>query len=77
MDITLQDQVPVSQNSDITVDVLNISGGTLDPLSGIITWKLKLQPGETKQLILNYSIKYPKNQRVQQKRTRSIASPSF
>ncbi len=77
MDITLQDQVPVSQNSDITVDVLNISGGTLDPLSGIITWKLKLQPGETKQLILNYSIKYPKNQRVSKKRARAIPCPSF
>ena len=75
--ITLQDQVPVSQNSDITVDVINISGGTLDPLSGIITWKLTLQPGETKQLILNYSIKYPKNQRVEKERHRSMQNARF
>lgn len=77
MNITLHDQVPVSQNSDITVDVIDVSGGTLDPLSGIITWKLTLQPGETKQLILNYSIKYPKNQRVEKRRVRSMACPSF
>ncbi|HPB02914.1 MAG TPA: DUF4139 domain-containing protein [Bacteroidales bacterium] len=77
VNITLQDQVPVSQNSDITVDVINISGGTLDPLSGIITWKMTLQPSETKLLILNYSIKYPKNQRVDKKRSRAISCPSF
>ncbi|MPM15698.1 hypothetical protein SDC9_62069 [bioreactor metagenome] len=75
--ITLQDQVPVSQNSDISVDVINISGGTLDPLSGIITWKMTLQPGETKQLILNYSIKYPKNQKVEKQRYRSMKNARF
>ncbi len=75
--ISIQDQVPVSQNGDITVDVINISGGVLEPLSGIISWNLTLQPGETKQLILHYSIKYPKNQKIEKKRARSIACPSL
>ncbi len=75
--ITIQDQVPVSQNSDITVETISVSGGVIEPLSGIITWKLTLQPGETKSLILHYSIKYPKNQKIERKRVRSINCPSF
>lgn len=75
--ITIQDQVPVSQNSDISVDVINISGGLLDPLSGIVTWKITLAPGETKQLLLSYSIKYPKNQQINKRQFRSVSSPKF
>lgn len=75
--ITIQDQVPVSQNNDITVETISVSGGVIEPLSGIITWKLTLQPGETKSLILHYSIKYPKNQKIERKRVRSINCPSF
>jgi uncharacterized protein (TIGR02231 family) len=75
--ISLQDQVPVSQNGDITVDVINISGGILDPLSGIVSWNLTLQPGETKQLILHYSIKYPKNQKIEKRRYRSVKNAMF
>ena len=36
-----------------------------------------LQPGETKQLILNYSIKYPKNQKVEKERYRSVQNALF
>jgi uncharacterized protein (TIGR02231 family) len=62
--ITLNDQIPVSSNSSIKVDPLELSGGKLDGLTGELKWDLEMKPQETKQIILTYSVKYPKDQTV-------------
>ena len=46
----------------LTVDALEISGGKLDGQTGEIKWDLEIKPQETKQIILTYSVKYPKDQ---------------
>ena len=75
--ITVHDQIPVSQNNDINVNIIELSGATLDELSGMLTWVLVINPGETKQLLLSYSVKYPKNKQVNKKQYRSVNSPRF
>lgn len=62
--LTLQDQIPVSQNSSITVTTDELSGGKLDKERGFVTWELQLQPGEQRDLILQYRVKYPKSRRL-------------
>lgn len=62
--ITLNDQIPVSSNSSIKVDAIEISGGKLDEQTGELKWDLDIKPQETKQIILTYSVKYPKDQTV-------------
>lgn len=62
--ITVNDQIPISSNSDITVEAVELSGGKLAPLTGFVKWDLDLKPQEIKELILTYSVKYPKNQNV-------------
>ncbi|MFN2313879.1 MAG: DUF4139 domain-containing protein [Bacteroidales bacterium] len=62
--VKLRDQIPLSQNSDITVDALELSGGKLNPVTGEITWDLTVEPRETRDIILTYSVKYPKNEKV-------------
>jgi hypothetical protein len=62
--ITLQDQVPVSSNSGITVEALELSGGRYNVQTGEIRWDLEMKPQETKQLVLSYSVKYPKDKTV-------------
>lgn len=62
--IDVEDQIPVSVNSDISVEALALSGGNLDPLSGIVTWTVSLQPGAQKELKLQYEVKYPKREKV-------------
>jgi uncharacterized protein (TIGR02231 family) len=62
--IMLNDQIPVSSNSSIKVDALEISGGKLDGQTGELKWDLEIKPQETKQIILTYSVKYPKDQTV-------------
>jgi uncharacterized protein (TIGR02231 family) len=62
--ITLNDQIPVSSNSSITVDPIDLSGGRLNEQTGEIKWDLEIKPQETKQVVLTYSVKYPKEKTV-------------
>lgn len=62
--ITVNDQIPISSNSDITVEAVELSGGKLATETGYVKWDLDLKSKETKELILTYSVKYPKNKNV-------------
>jgi uncharacterized protein (TIGR02231 family) len=62
--MTLNDQIPVSSNNGITVDPVELSGGKLNVQTGEIRWDLELNKQETRQLILTYSVKYPKDKTV-------------
>ncbi len=62
--IDVTDQLPVSVNSDISVQALALSGGSLNPQTGKITWSLSLQPGAQQELKLQYEVKYPKREKV-------------
>ncbi len=62
--ITLNDQIPVSSNSGINVDPIELSGGKLNQQTGEINWDLLIKPQETKQIVLTYSVKYPKDKTV-------------
>lgn len=59
--IQLTDQIPVSQNKEITVESEELSGGKLNQNTGLVTWDFELPAGQSKILILNYSVKFPKN----------------
>ncbi|MEP0712554.1 MAG: mucoidy inhibitor MuiA family protein [Algoriphagus sp.] len=62
--IDVEDQIPVSVNSDITVEALTLSGGNLDAQTGKVTWTITLPPGAQKELIFQYEVKYPKREKV-------------
>jgi uncharacterized protein (TIGR02231 family) len=64
VNITVFDQAPISRNSSIEVSMEEISGGQYDKQTGIIKWPLQLQPGEQRELTLQYKVKYPKNRRL-------------
>ncbi|MFH2096515.1 MAG: DUF4139 domain-containing protein, partial [Bacteroidota bacterium] len=72
--IEIIDQVPVSQEGDITVTVEEISGATLDDMSGKLTWEFELQPGESQKMTLSFSVKYPKNRTVTTRKYRSMSA---
>lgn len=64
--VTLQvkDQIPVSVNSSIEVTSEELSGGSLDPVTGIVTWEITLAPGAQQKLTIRYEVKYPKSERI-------------
>lgn len=62
--LSVYDQTPIARNADISVTVEELSGGQRDKDNGIVTWKLNLNPGEKRELLLQYKVKYPKNERL-------------
>ncbi len=63
-EIKVRDQIPLSQNSDITVEALELTGGKLNAVTGEVAWNLKVEPRETREIILTYSVKHPKDKKV-------------
>jgi len=57
--LTIEDQVPVSQEKDIGVDIQELSGGQLDPETGLVTWQRQLAPKETVTLNIRYQVRAP------------------
>ncbi len=60
----IYDQIPISTTKDIQVEIIDISGGKLDTDTGKVEWKITLKPNENKELIIKYSVKYPKDKKV-------------
>jgi uncharacterized protein (TIGR02231 family) len=60
IELIIEDQIPVSQNGEITVEQEEISGGSLDATTGKLTWKLTLQPGETQKRQMRFTVTHPK-----------------
>ena len=62
--LTIQDQVPLSTDSTIEVDVETVDGGKYDPETGLVEWEVTLQPGESRHFELRFVVKYPKKKIV-------------
>lgn len=64
INLIVQDQLPVSTSSDITIEQQELSKAQLDEATGLLTWKMLIQPNEQKKLTLKYQVKYPKNRPI-------------
>jgi Domain of unknown function (DUF4139)/N-terminal domain of unknown function (DUF4140) len=66
IEIEIIDNVPVSKNENVVVEIDEKSGALYDATYGKLTWKLSLKAGETRKLKLVYTLKYPKTERIKQ-----------
>jgi hypothetical protein len=64
VNLLVEDQVPVSQNSSIEVEAQETSGAKPDALTGKVSWNFLLNSQEDKKVQLTYMVKYPKSQSV-------------
>lgn len=62
--IVVEDQIPVSQNTQIEVTAVDLGGAKYDATTGKLTWTLNLQPNETKKMTFKYEVKYPKDRKI-------------
>jgi uncharacterized protein (TIGR02231 family) len=62
--VKLRDQIPLSQNSDITVEAVELTGGTLNKVTGEIVWGFRVEPAQTREIVLTYTVKHPRDQKV-------------
>ena len=62
--IIIEDQLPVSQNTQIEVTALETGGANFTKDNGKLIWNLSLQPNETRKLTYKFEVKYPKDKQV-------------
>jgi len=59
INFVLLDQIPLSNQKDVTVTADEINGADLEEQTGMLTWNLKLKSKETKIIKLTYTVKHP------------------
>ena len=58
--LMLKDQYPLSTNKEIEVELIDTGNASVNSDLGVLTWKLELQPGESRKIRFAYTVKYPK-----------------
>ena len=64
INLALEDQIPVTNNQNIEIELTKPDGGTLNEYMGLITWDFKLKPYEKKTVTYTYTITYPKEEEI-------------
>lgn len=62
--IVVEDQVPVSLNSQIEVSSVNTGGAKHQIETGKLTWEFTLKPNESKEVTFSFEVKYPKGKQL-------------
>jgi uncharacterized protein (TIGR02231 family) len=64
IEIQVVENIPLSQNSEITVELLESAGAEFNKEEGKLIWNLKMKAGENKSLRFSFSVKYPKDRSI-------------
>lgn len=65
VEVEVQDQIPVSQNSKIEVkDVKIVPAPSSRDERGLLTWKLKLNSSQKQEITIEFTVEYPKDSRI-------------
>ena len=59
--IIVEDQIPISSNTDIEITLSDKGGATTDVEKGKLTWNINLKPNETKKIRFGYQVKSAKD----------------
>ncbi|MDF2933345.1 MAG: mucoidy inhibitor MuiA family protein [Chryseobacterium sp.] len=65
VELEILDQLPLSENSKITVKSLEIGNGIYDDKTGSILWNRKINSGASDKINFSYEVKYPKEMQIQ------------
>jgi uncharacterized protein (TIGR02231 family) len=64
VEITIEDQIPLSNTEEVTIELINSSNATYVKETGKLKWVIKLKPSESNTLKFGYIIKYPKKYNI-------------
>ena len=64
IELVIQDQIPLSTNSDIIINTMETSKGKIDELTGLIEWEYKLKPRDSKEFDFKFKIKHDKDKQI-------------
>jgi uncharacterized protein (TIGR02231 family) len=64
VDLEILDQIPISKNKEIEVQLEDNGGAEYIEDYGKLLWKLSLESGQTRNIRFVYSVKYPKDKKI-------------
>jgi uncharacterized protein (TIGR02231 family) len=64
VNMLLKDQFPLSTIKEVEVKLEEHGDASVNPETGVLTWKVNLKPGESQKFRFTYSVKYPKDKRI-------------
>lgn len=62
--LTIEDQIPISKNEDITVKAIELSGGSVEQETGKVKWNVSVEPGKSVTKRFVFSVRHPKDKIV-------------
>lgn len=62
--LVIKDQLPVSRDSEVTLNDLKLAGGVHDDKTGEVKWTLSLKAGEQRNITYSYVVRYPKDANI-------------
>ncbi len=62
--LVVEDQIPVSSNNQIKVELIEKGGAEYDEEKGSLKWEFDLEPSKRKEFRFQYSVKYPKEKTI-------------
>jgi len=62
--LNLLDQLPLTKDGDVEVEIIDISGAKHNIETGELSWNINLSPGVKTEYVIKFSVKYPKKKVV-------------
>jgi uncharacterized protein (TIGR02231 family) len=59
--VVIQDQIPITQNGSIIIEVMNTDKAKHDEVTGLLEWEFNLKPKESKIVKFAYKVKFDKD----------------
>lgn len=64
IELEILDQLPISEDSKISVKAVETGDGNLDEKTGSILWNKNISSGSSEKISFSYEVKYPKEMRI-------------
>lgn len=64
IEVVIQDQIPISQLNDVTIELIDTNKATHNAVTGLIEWRKVIKPRQSEQIKFGFKIKHPKDQPV-------------
>ena len=62
--LIVEDQIPVSSNSDIEITLTDKANANVDAEKGKLNWELNIKPNESKKIRFGYQVKSAKDKNL-------------
>jgi uncharacterized protein (TIGR02231 family) len=64
LEFEIEDQIPITNDNNIKITLLDKDGALYNELSGKLTWKLNIKPKDVKKVTFSYEVRFPKDKNV-------------